>query len=87
MHPDSIRFTVDYFCGGEWLAQDDEARLLPVVGNGLHWAGRFYRVQDVWDNREKHAPVPYGIVAFLRLVDIPDAYRAVEPTYYEQRTE
>lgn len=82
MDSDEVRFTVSYYCGGVDIGQDDECRLLPVIGNGLHWRGDFYRIVDVWDNREKHAPVDFGIVAFLEEVATPDVFREVNPRYY-----
>ncbi|MFB9643307.1 hypothetical protein [Agromyces lapidis] len=70
-----------YYFEGEVLFQNEYALLPPVVGQGvLH--GKFYRVADVWEVNEKHAPVTHGIAVFLEKVETPAVFREVDPAYY-----
>lgn len=83
MAAEEARFVVNYIVGSVHLFQDEDAPIAPVIGHGLHHDGDFFRIIDVWYNREKHAPVPFGIVAFLeRLADLPEPYAIVDEAYY-----
>jgi len=75
---------VDYYVDGQDLWQDEHAETVPVIGQGVHYGGVFYRVVDVWLNFEKHAPVNYGIAVFLKEVDTPDVFREINPAYYQR---
>jgi hypothetical protein len=79
---EEARFFVSFYAGGKVIHEDEYAPTVPAIGQGVHFGGKAYRVQDVWLNYEKHAPVNWGIAVFLGRAELGAGFLEVSADYY-----
>lgn len=83
MASDYPRYLVDYYAKGVHIHQDEYAPTPPVIGHGIEWGGKWYRIIDVWTVHGKRAPVTHGTAAFLEEVDVPQVFHDVDGDFYQ----